>query len=63
MIVSVPKNQIFFDDESDGKIKEEIEKKFPNLKGEDWGFYKCKEFKLVFTDISIDKCRFSDLIR
>jgi hypothetical protein len=53
--------QIFFDDESDGKIKEAIEKTFPHLKDKDWGFYKCENFKLVLADIQINKCRFADL--
>lgn len=56
------KKLICFDDDSDGKIKEAIEKElYPNLENKDWGFYKCVEFKLVHADIPIVECRFDDL--
>lgn len=68
MIVSVARLEeeglvktICFDDESDGKIKAAIEKKFPHLKNKDWGFYKIENLKLVRANIPIIKCRFDDL--
>ncbi|GBB94248.1 hypothetical protein RclHR1_02320003 [Rhizophagus clarus] len=56
------KKTIQFHNDSNGQIKQAIEKKlFPYLEDKNWIFYKCKSSKLVPANVSIVECRFKDL--
>ena len=50
----------FFENDSSDTIKKSVEEKFPKLKNNNWGFFRCESTKLVPTDI---QWNFNELTR